>query len=381
MILTYTEMIGWVRRWYSETGEDIDFSTIENWKNSLEYKLMSGCCPDDGEAIYRFTEDGTYEKSTDGGETWEPAPLEDPRRDVVQAPPLSGVASNAKRCAAADNVRDQYKQMRDNTIELLTAGTTLLLIIAALVGAIGGFFASTVVGAAIAPMLFGLAGILLSLTPESVEEQIDDTALEQFKCYVFCAMDTNGRIEDFPGLLSDIADNFTGFPETFFYTITASLGEVGLNNMATAGTATADDCDDCECSPGVWCYEYNFTAEDGDWDVLYGAWTSGIGWQGTAAGSGVSIVIYKSGLTFNVTHIEVDVVCAGTCNIAVIIDDSVGIAVANDAPTGSYSWGGDYSGGKFTLNPSSGGTQGADVTMTRILFSGVGDNPFGSDNC
>lgn len=250
IILSYTDMIGWITRWYSETGETVDFSTIETFKNQLEYKLMSGCCPDN-DAIFRFSPDGTYQRSDDNGETWEDAPLDDPRRDVIEAPPISGTDSDAKKCAAADNVRDSYKAMRDNTITILTGSATVLLIIAGLVGAIGGIFASTVVGAAIAPMLFGLAGLLLTLTPESVEDQIDDIALDLFRCMVYCNMGNDGRLSvgGLAELLDDIADSFSGFPETFFYTITASLGEVGINNAATMGVATQEDCEECDCSP------------------------------------------------------------------------------------------------------------------------------------
>lgn len=380
ILLAQIEYVGWKTR-YIPTSTEIDSNLINRWQDNLARKLMSGCCPDN-DLIYRFAPDGTYESSDDGGETWIPAPEADPRRTVVGVPPLPGSDGDNKKCAAADNIRDQYLNMRNNTMTILTGGATVLLIVAGLVGAIGGIFASTVVGAAIAPMLFGLAGLLLTLTPESVEEQIDSEALDTFRCIIFCNIGDDGRVSvgQLDDILADIADQFDGFPETFFYTITASLGAEGLNNAAAMGVSSASDCD-CDCSPGEWCYRFDFESSDGDWDVLYGAWSAG-GWEGTSAGSGVSIVVYKAGLPgFNITHMEMEVEAAFQCNIAVIIDDAVGTFTDVNVGTGSYSWDGDISGTKITLNPSSGGSQGAQVTMKAIKFSGTGDNPFGADNC
>lgn len=247
IILTYTEMIGWVRRWFSETDATVNLDDIDRWKSGLERKLMSGCCPDD-DAIHQYLPDGTYQTSTDGGVTWVDDPEGDPRSKAIIAPPLPGADSDAKRCAAADNVRDQYKVMRDQCISLLTAGTYALAIVAGIIGLIAGLLLISVVSATFGVLLFGLAAALLALTPEEVAEQIDDTALDVFRCIIYCHMDNSGRVAvgAFDNILSQIAEQFDGFQETFFYSITASLTAAGINNAATIGAATAEDCD-CSC--------------------------------------------------------------------------------------------------------------------------------------
>jgi len=247
ILLSVVDYIAWDTR-YQPTATPIDKVQINEWSAGLARKLMSGCCPDD-QSLHRYLPDGTYQTSDDGGETWHDDPTGDPRYSAPLAPPLPGTPGSALRCAAADNVRDQYKQMRDNTIALLTGGTTVLLIVAGLVGLIGSILAISVVGISFGVMLFSLAGVLLSLTPESVAAQIDDAALETFRCIVYCNLDETGRVRvgGFDEILARITSQFDDFPETFFYTITASLTATGINNAATLGVATASDCDDCDC--------------------------------------------------------------------------------------------------------------------------------------
>lgn len=384
ILLAQVDYIAWKTR-YKPTSTEIDLSTILGWQGKLARKLMSGCCPDEGK-IFQYLPDGTLQSSTDGGVTWEDDPSADPRNSAPLAPQIPGAPSDSIRCAAANNVRDQYENMRDNTIALLTGGTTVLLLVAALVGAIGGILAISVVGVTFGVLLFSLAGALLSLTPESVAEQIDSAALNQFRCIVYCHMNESGRLESggFDAILTDIASQFSGFPETFFYSITASLQEIGIENAATMGTASATDCGGCACS-GEWCHEFNFLADDGDWEIRpgapYGQWILGQGFVGTAAGSGVSVVASRTLSGFTINHIEYDVVFAGTGNAVIIIDNSVAVASFSDIPTGHYSWDGTVSGTDVTINPSSGAAQGADCAITWIRFAGTGTNPFGSNNC
>lgn len=247
LLLAQLDYITWKTR-YRPTSTQIDKETINKWQGNLARKLMSGCCPDNDE-LHRYLADGTYQTSTDGGLTWNDDPTGDERYGLPEAPPLPGADSDAKRCAAADNVRAQFVVMRDGLIDLLTAGTTVLLIVSFLVGLVGGILSISVVGVTWGVILFSLAGALLSLTPESVADQIDDQALDDFRCLVYCAMGNDGKIpsDGLPGLLSDIASLFSGFPETFFYSIVASMGVTGINNAGTMGAATASDCASCDC--------------------------------------------------------------------------------------------------------------------------------------
>lgn len=261
ILLAQIDYIGWKTR-YKPTSTEIDQDLIEKWMGNLARKLMSGCCPDD-EAIHRYLPDGTFQSSDDDGVTWEDDPAGDPRHGAILAPPLAGLPGDNVRCAAADNVRAQYVIMRDNTVDLLTAGTTLLAIVAGLVALIGGILAISIAGVSFGVILFGLAAALLSLTPESVEEQIDDEALDLFRCIIYCHLDNEGRVTigGFDNILAQISEQFSDFPESFFYSITASVTATGINNMATMGATDADDCGDCDCQ----------TACGSDWIVTVGS--------------------------------------------------------------------------------------------------------------
>lgn len=381
-LLQIAEYLAWQTRWI-DASEGKNNDKLAAFAAGIQDKLMSGCCGDEQDYLVRYNSDGIREISYDGGETWQPDPNPDPRFIGTYYPLPPDWPTTDEKCQAASNVVQWFQQQQEATAASLTSGASITTVIASIIAIIIVVIGSTATAGTLTPILISLAAALLQTTAEAFNAAMTEEVYGRFLCNIYCHINDDGTVTQtqWQEIKNQLIEEEGGIAFRFLFDNVNALGTIGLTNMARSGAASDIDCSGCDCSPDTWCYEYDFTAEDGDWTVLYGTWTSGTGWQGTAAGSGVSIVIYKDGLTFNVTHIEVDVVCAGTCNIAVIIDDSVGIAVANDAPTGSYSWDGDYSGGKFTLNPSSGSSQGADVTMTRILFSGTGDNPFGTDNC
>src|SRR5690242_12085714 len=116
IILAFIDYIAWPTR-YQSTETEIDRNIIRTWAGNLALKLMNGCCGDND--LHRFTADGTYQSSSDGGVTWVDDPQDDPRNTYIEAPPIPGADSDGKRCAAADNVRDLFEQYRDNLIEIV----------------------------------------------------------------------------------------------------------------------------------------------------------------------------------------------------------------------------------------------------------------------
>jgi len=246
IMLAFVVYVGWKTR-YKQTETEIDTDIIQGWSGELAKKLMSGCCPDG--KLSRFTEDGVFQTSDDGGVTWEDNPEEDPRNDYVSAPPLPGEDSEAKRCAAADNVRDLFKSYRDQLVDMLTAGAPLISIVSGILAFIGVITGVSGVAVGISVLIMGLAAFLITLTPSEVTDQITDEVLDTFRCLVFCRMENSGQItyDNWVLLLSDIAGEFTGFPETFFYQTVNGMGYIGISNAGTIGVATADDCGDCGC--------------------------------------------------------------------------------------------------------------------------------------
>jgi len=246
LIMAISEQMHWSTRYLSPSGTEIDTDLIDAWASGMETRLMDGCCPDG--TLSRFTDDGIFQTSVDGGETWQDAPDSDPRNSGTLSPPLPGSGDNV-RCAASDNVRDNFTSMRDSTVALLTAGTTVLAILAGIVGLVGVILGLSGAATAIGVLLIGLSAELLSLTPESVTDQLDETTMDDFRCLVYCNMEDNGQFTyaGWQALISAISSTFTGFPLTFFMSITQSLGYIGMSNAGTMGAATASDCDGCDC--------------------------------------------------------------------------------------------------------------------------------------
>lgn len=241
------------------------------------------CC-DDNEILSRFTADGTFQTSSDGGATWVDDPGRDPRNQAIEAPPLPGEASDNKRCAAADNVRDLFTQYRDNLNSMLDASPTLVSIIAGILAFLAVITGVSGAAIGISVLIIGLASAMLALSSGGVTALITAGLLNEFRCLVYCRMDNDGRLtyEAWQGLLSDISATFDDFPEIFFYQTVASMGFIGVNNAGTMGAATADDCSECGCE----CQEIDvplglghpvFTGEIGESGVLYRFTCSGTG--------------------------------------------------------------------------------------------------------
>jgi len=259
IMLAFVDYISWKTR-YIATETEIDQELIREWGANLARKLMSGCC-DEG-VLHRFTEGGIYQSSEDGGATWQDDPNNDPRNDYIQAPPIPGADSDGKRCAAADNVRDLFEQYRDNLIEIVGATPTILAIIAGILAFIGVIAGVSGVGIGVGVLFLTMAAEMIQIGGTGISGEITFTALEDFKCMVYCHMNEAGELTyaEWQELLSDIANGFSGFAETFFYQTVNGMGYIGINNAATIGVATASDCD-CPCE--------NCSNLDA-WGIVYG---------------------------------------------------------------------------------------------------------------
>jgi len=271
MLLAFVDYIGWKTR-YIATETEIDQVLINHWSANLARKLMTGCCDD--EQLHRFTEGGIYQSSDDGGTTWFDDPAGDPRNDGTAVPPLPGSASSAKRCAAADNVRDLFEQYRDNLITIVGDTPTIIAIIAGILGLIGTVLGLSAVGTAIGVLFLSMAAEMISIGGTGISGAITFTALETFRCLVYCRMNDDGELtyEQWQSLLADIATEFDGFAETFFYQTINGMGYIGVNNAATMGASTADDCGDCDC-PATCPEKYGALVISGDpyaLDITYG---------------------------------------------------------------------------------------------------------------
>lgn len=249
MLLAFVDYIGWKTR-YISTETEIDTVLIGHWSSNLARKLMSGCCGDN--ELHRFTPTGIYQSSQDGGITWFDDTANDPRNDAIQSPPLAGVTSDAKRCAAADNVRDLFEQYRDNLIEIVGATPSIIAIIAGILAFVGTILGLSGVGIGIGVLFLTMAAEIISIGGTGISGEITFTALQDFRCIVYCRMDGDGRLDygTWQEVLSDIAAHYSGFAETFFYQTVMGMGYIGVNNAGTFGVSTASDCSGCDCDCG-----------------------------------------------------------------------------------------------------------------------------------
>lgn len=257
MILSVIDYWNWPTRWYSPIEQPIVRNDIETIAADLARRLMMACCGDVPGRIYRFTSEGIYQYSDDDGTTWVDDPENDPREAATRAPLIPGEDGDGKKCAASDNIAAMFTGWRDQLEVLLEGGTFLSAIIAALIGFIATVLSLSVVGTAWGVLLFGLAAALLSAGAEGVSDEITDEKIEEFKCLLYCRVEADGSFtpSGVQGLLEDIAGQFSGLAETFFYQTVASMGYIGLTNAGTAGSATSDDCGDCGCDDCHICTE------------------------------------------------------------------------------------------------------------------------------
>lgn len=383
MILGIVDYFGWATRWFSNEGTGIDQEVIDALQGDLVRRLMSCCCDDDNVVVeVRFTETGVYQvRNPDTGE-WEDAPEQDPRRGAPQAPPLPGEDGAAKGCASADNVAQMYKGWRDQLVTLLEAGALLTGIIAFLIGLVGGLLIISVVGSAWGVMLFGLAALLLDEGSEGVTEQITDAKIDEFKCILYCHVGADGKYTEsaVAAILEDVAAQFDGLAEAFFYNTVASMGHIGLSNAGTMGSSTADDCDDCDC--GEWCYFFDFAETDGDFTSVLGFWNTGCCWEGDdAPGGGKSLYATRAAVG-HLTKVEAFYSFGGNGDADFYVNGS-SLGSRNNVADGVQTWDVDLEMTELGFNPSSGVAYPPPNTCECLWLRlrGTGANPFGLNNC
>lgn len=223
-----------------------------NIYNDIDWSTMSCCCP---EILYRVTEDGDLEVSTDGGLTYHPAGNSDPRATAPQLPPLTGDDGNEKRCTAANNVLGQFK---DGIATFEGYFDTVSTITEFVFAAAGAICALILVGVAAIPVVVGIVlGLMRGIWNAGKTAYVaafDDSIYGQLLCILYNNCPSDGIYTDssFDAIRSDINSTFDTIARDAFTALLNGVSTQGLNTMARTQNFAPGTCDDCDGTAEVW---------------------------------------------------------------------------------------------------------------------------------
>lgn len=344
----------------------------------------------------------TVQFSPDGGVTWNDAEGQDPRRaPAFLKPPLTG---SDLQCDAAANMTAWLKAFLDEIIaDLEFIGTVGLVVSTAI-----NFWALLFEPVAIIELIAEAATTIGGVGSSALDAAFSSETYDLILCIFFCDIGTDGQVseEQFTQIQTDMsALNATA--QIVMALILGAQGRIGLSNAGAIGSETGD-CDDCACG---WCYEFDFTAGDGGWTALPSASYSPGGARGNYASdrwnSSKSVTGPNSAELFfrvalpspaNITRVDVlynrtpGAFDLGFSN-SITGDGDYYISVspmASNTDTGSgdrtLAFAGSIDLTSFVnvwlfASITGSGDPGGSLYCTKITLRGVGENPFGADNC
>lgn len=234
-------------QWYNWQRDDAKSGKelAQVWRkiyNDIDWSDMS-CCSNCPPPRFRFGADGTYEISTDGGATWQPAPDYDYRNNSVLFPPLSAGGITNTKCQAADSV---VVTINDKIVQDMTEGQGAAAILALIAAVLLVFL--TAGSALVIASMPGIAGAILGVGIAATQAAFTSEVLSTFRCLVYNRMDTDDSIsaESVQLLIQDVHDNFEGIVNIVLTNILNGSGSVGLTNMMRSNSGDPDaDCEGC----------------------------------------------------------------------------------------------------------------------------------------
>lgn len=391
----------------------------------MEELAMAGCgCDDDKVIIRRINpETGQVEISEDDGATW----TTDPQSPYVQATiaiPLTGPDGDVKRCEAANNVVEHLQDIQaEFSLKIGLINNVADMIVAIIVIALGILFLPFVGAALLAVItplftkLFEVARYLSNTTQGQYDALFTNEVWTLTRCILYCHVSDNGSFSQsaWSSVQSDMkAQMGSGIQEAGanLAAIVDVWGLVGLNNAARIGSGAEGNCDDCDCDD-VWCYNFDFASDDGDWllDTTLGdnngTYQAGTGWafsdyvnvDQNPDTANRAVAIDRNFNTTSLTKITVTYNYVGgqydtnTLRALIIYINAVDVAhvLKVDMIDGNdqiFVWEGELGErdqvGLFlrsSRDPSVPHGYSGNCLITSIQLEGTGTNPFGGDNC
>lgn len=406
-LLGAAKVLGDVYNWY-EAGDLTPEEAAEKFRVIVQDAPYNPrTCPNPaGGKIFRIAQNGKVEEYGDAGE-WQ-----DPTGDatIPPVPEREGGTPDDQKCLAAknaahvlellyENITDSFNEGLDST----EAATALVLGMVALIGA------------EFAPITFALVtffsiifGVLYGILEFVGADLWDETFTQVLTCILLdCATDVDGVVTfDWDCFNNALAAQVTIVPLTFdqlrlfgqIQYLLLVIGGVDALNQAGATTAITDD--DCSACAATWCYNFDAANRLGDW--LAGYWVHGGGETSPSFSSGVwNDGVSPSRISYINIYWEfaspITITDAGIiATTAPQMGGGQGIWINGSDPAspfgggdGALIWGynSGYVPGTYTgVNSISICLRALDIGMpafdlSEMQFSGIGENPFGDDNC
>lgn len=330
----------------------------------------------------------------DGDDVWQDnAPLDVRHNPGMLFPPIGG---DDPRCQAAANMTRWISDFLNDVGATLAWATVAESSLTTIMGLVAVVFPE---GAAIG--LFALLGLDLATTIFSagltaIQAAFDNDTLDLMTCIFFCAIESNGQVsaDDLATINAEIDGQLNTLAALVLHGMFLLMGEIGLSNAGSTGDAPAD-CDGCDCG---WCALLDDTYHLADFEPLGWAdqqvtlpsYSGGI-WHNGEVHNGVN------GAGHNVTYIHLLYTFAEETEIDFTstleperFDLGIGWGLyANSDGTifsGTKIFG---AGGGVNLPIMATNISVlifivdtlAPLTFESTQLSGIGDNPFGENNC
>lgn len=241
--------------WFNWQRDDAKSGTVlaHYWREifaQIDWSTMSCCCDDI--PLSRFTSEGVYQTSNDGGVTWVDNPGADPRNISPQLPPIVSTGNPVDdRCRSATNVVSAMTSAVDEFGgELGTVGSILALALA-IVSAIVGVFAVPPSATVLIPIVIALAQAIYSIASGTYLALFTPSVYNDLQCILYCNCPSDGTFTDqnYRDILTAIDGH--GFDVNVALTFTSVIsgwGLHGLNDAARGGSTATGDCTDCGCN-------------------------------------------------------------------------------------------------------------------------------------
>jgi len=348
------------------------------------------CCP------MRYSETGLVEQYNPETSEYEPI-------DYPPLPIRTPVEGQETKCLAAANATEVYSQLWQAWKETWDT-STFLVAVAGIITIIGLLIFYPVALPFVITFFTELYGLMTAIGADD----FDSEKQEIFRCILYCASTegTEGITYNFSQVVDEVDALWTPVTDinvwAAIHYLLLIVGEDGLNRAATTTSITSAECDCPDCAE-TWCYTFFFDEAQYGWNGYDAPQDARWGTAWTPHG-----FIYPSDPSNRARgHLYIDfptfpaIVTSITITRTELMDGNLSEyqfanrtlystpawtspAVANTDLEQTYNLPDDTEMGGFIVYQYNATATNLPITpgiITRIVLRGLGDNPFGPENC